>query len=53
MLFWQLINPDINDHAVFERPFTRDCGMYVTNLPMIPGTGRRLAVLSLAKAPEL
>jgi len=48
-----LINPDINDHAVFERPFTRDCGINVANLTMTSGTGCHLAVLTFAKAPEL
>jgi hypothetical protein len=53
MLFWQLINLDINDHAVFERPFTRDRGIYVIDLSMMAGTGCHLAVLTFAKTSEL
>jgi hypothetical protein len=53
MLFWQLINPDINNHAVFERPFTRDRGIYVIDLSMMAGTGCHLAVLTFAKTSEL
>jgi hypothetical protein len=48
-----LINPDINDHAVFERPFTRDRGIYVIDLSMMPETGWHRAVLTFAKPSEL